>query len=143
MNVLPGSETAGDRLEAALAQEGSDLSADMVLSRPGREASRASSGCWKLAVCGSERTWAGLFPRCGSGLEVCGFDSFIQEWRFCAAFWRRESRAETGGHVWTQKGWGCEVVVGTELPVIPGLLAPTWALPRGPVCLEMDVSLRL
>ena len=40
------------------------------------------------------------------------------------AFWRRESRAETGGHVWTQKDRGCEVVVGTALPVIPGLPGP-------------------
>ena len=51
VNMLPGSETAGDRLEAALSQEGPDLSADTALSRPGREASRTSRGCWKVAQC--------------------------------------------------------------------------------------------
>ena len=65
--MLPGSETAGDRLEAAPAQEGSDLRADMVLSRPGREASRASSGCWKLAVLWGQSE---LCKRLGPGLEV-------------------------------------------------------------------------
>lgn len=77
----------------------------------------------------SECTWTELSPRCVPVLKACGFDSFIQEWCFSVAFWRTESQAERGvGCVWTQKGRGCEVVVGT------GTACDPWAPwpPPGP-----------
>lgn len=48
-----------------------------------------------------------------SVLKACGFHSFLQEWCFCVAFWRTESKQRWVWALLTQKGWGCEVVVGT------------------------------